>query len=315
MNFDNFSYSETAKKLEKIISLDRLPHALLIEGAEGSGKSEFAFVLAKAILFGADKKDGDAKEYQNGTYPDLYFFDGRNKGDYSADNLRKIKEEVYISPWVAKKKVFVLANIDACDPRYSNILLKCIEEPPEFVCFILTAHSKHSLLPTIASRVVDYKLLPPPVDYTTNILKMRGVDNERAKTLSSLFGGNIGLAIAAYSDENFARRETIAKEIICKIFKKDKSSIALSLSPLYVDKTESFETLSLLERYFLMLAKENVCQNSSLSVIIGVSTADMSFEKLCNLAKIFRRASDKLSFNGNINISISAMQAELFSAL
>ncbi len=315
MNFSNFSYSETAKKLENIIKSNRLPHAILIEGAEGSGKRELAFVLAKAILFGEEKISGEAKEYQNGSYPDLYFFDGRNKGDYSAENLRKIKEEVYISPWVAQKKVFILANIDICDPKYSNILLKSLEEPPEFVHFILTAPSKEAILQTIASRVVSYKLLPPPESFATDILVSSGIPSDRAAALSALFSGNVGLCIRASLDMQFAKREESAKEIIKKVCSGNKSEIAISLSGLYLDKNESFETLLLLERYFLMLAKENVCQNGGLSVIIGVSTKHLAFDKLCKFAKIFRRAADKLSFNGNINISISAMQAELFSAL
>ncbi len=313
MDFKDFSYSETANSLFEIARKGCFSHALLIEGDAGSGKRELAFLLAKTILFDEDKKEVTAASYQNGLYPDLFFYDGNNKGDYSAENLRKIKEEVYISPWVCEKKVFILANYDKCDPKYSNILLKCIEEPPSFVHFILTAPSKNLLLETIVSRVSDYKLLPPPISFTKSLLISRGISAERAEVLSTLFDGNIGLSKSACEDENFARLDEIVKKIIVAIFGGEHSDIALSLSPLYGDKNETLEMLLLLERYFLMLAKENVCQNSGLSVIIGVEIKDFSHEKLYLFARIFRSAADKFTYNGNLVLSITAMQAQLFA--
>ncbi len=64
------------------------------------------------------------------------------------------------------KKVIVLADVERLTPyegseEAANSLLKILEEPPEYVQFILTSSAIHKVLPTIKSRVAEIRLPPP----------------------------------------------------------------------------------------------------------------------------------------------------------
>lgn len=73
------------------------------------------------------------------------------KNEYSIDDIRTIKKEVYLSyPY---SKIYLLKNFENSSLPAQNAFLKVLEEPPKNVFFFITVKSAHKLLPTILSRV------------------------------------------------------------------------------------------------------------------------------------------------------------------
>jgi len=68
------------------------------------------------------------------------------------DDIRRLKERVYLKPFQAVKKFFIISEAQRLTQEASNALLKVLEEPPEDAFLILVSPTASQLLPTIVSR-------------------------------------------------------------------------------------------------------------------------------------------------------------------
>jgi DNA polymerase III, gamma/tau subunits len=172
--------------LERMFNQKRVPQALLFYGKEGIGKREIAFELSKALLclngqYPAcgvcescrllkdffSQPEEKLKVYEDGTFvylqgdhPDFIYLKPE-KTEIKVDQIRAVRDFVYIKPALSPKKVVVIYNADAMNPCAQNALLKVLEEPPLDTHFILVSHNLNSILPTIKSRC--FMLEVPPL--------------------------------------------------------------------------------------------------------------------------------------------------------
>ena len=70
--------------------------------------------------------------------------------------MRQLRQDVYIRPNEAERKVYVFADAGQLNERDQNILLKIVEEGPEYAVFIFCADTSRTLLPTVRSRCTEY---------------------------------------------------------------------------------------------------------------------------------------------------------------
>lgn len=125
--------------LSKWIESEKIPHALLFAGA---------LIESKALAF-AKQVIGSNEEI----HPDLYQYWPEGKlGLHSMEALRSLQAEVYLPPFQAKKKVFILYSAERMLPVSGNAILKTLEEPPETSLLILVTPQPERLLSTIRSR-------------------------------------------------------------------------------------------------------------------------------------------------------------------
>ncbi len=78
--------------------------------------------------------------------------------EFRIDPIRTLKSETYIVPNEAAAKVYILFQAHLLTPQAQNALLKILEEPPAYICFILECTSKSVLLPTVLSRSSVFSL-------------------------------------------------------------------------------------------------------------------------------------------------------------
>lgn len=131
--------------LSRIVVLDTYPQALLFAGHPLSKKELFAQGFAKLIL-GEQKLTGK-------NHPDYLVYKPEGKmGLHSLESIRRLRDEVYLPPYVAKKKVFLIHDAERMLPTGSNALLKTFEEPLSTSVLILLSSMPEKLLPTILSR-------------------------------------------------------------------------------------------------------------------------------------------------------------------
>lgn len=151
---------------------ERVSHAYLFEGPSGVGKLSMARAFAMRLICENPVEDDSCgkcpscSRYESQNHPDIcevtnQFYDpGRKSTDILVDTIRKMKSDVYIKPFLASRKVYIIPKADTMNLYAQNSLLKVLEEPPEYCTIILLAENSNSFLPTILSRATQLKFYP-----------------------------------------------------------------------------------------------------------------------------------------------------------
>jgi DNA polymerase-3 subunit gamma/tau len=160
-NFDELSGQEfVVTTLKNSIEMGRVAHAYLFTGPRGVGKTSAARILAKAV--NCLEPNGtnpcnvceNCQEITTGTSMDVVEIDGAsNRG---IDEIRELREAVRFLPLKCKYKVYIIDEVHMLTEHAFNALLKTLEEPPEYVIFILATTDPQRIPATIISRCQKY---------------------------------------------------------------------------------------------------------------------------------------------------------------
>ncbi|HUV72372.1 MAG TPA: DNA polymerase III subunit gamma/tau [Clostridia bacterium] len=155
-NFQDLDSTEARVELEKIFKSGQFPHAFLISGPRGIGKTSAARVVAKTVNC-QEKKDfepcnqcSSCRSITSGTCLDVIEIDAAsNRG---IDDIKELREKIKLAPASAKYKVYIIDEVHMLTTEAFNALLKTLEEPPEHALFILCTTDPEKLPKTIISR-------------------------------------------------------------------------------------------------------------------------------------------------------------------
>lgn len=146
--------------LKNQIKNKRISHAYLFCGTRGTGKTTIAKIFARAVNC-ENPKDGSpcgecesCKAILSGASMNVIEIDAASNN--SVDNVRQIVEEVSYSPAQGSYKVYIIDEVHMLSIGAFNALLKTLEEPPEYVIFILATTEANKLPVTILSRCQRY---------------------------------------------------------------------------------------------------------------------------------------------------------------
>ena len=183
-----------------------LSHAYLFCGSRGTGKTTCAKILAKAVNCenlqnGSPCLVCDAcRSIEAGSATDVLEMDAASNN--GVDNIRDIRDEVVYPPNALKKRVYIIDEVHMLSASAFNALLKTLEEPPEYVVFILATTELQKLPATIISRCqrYDFRRIATPVlaDRLCYIAAEEGIslDREAAVLLGRMAQGGMRDAIS-----------------------------------------------------------------------------------------------------------------------
>lgn len=258
--------------LSSVLTAKESPHAFLLTGPKGLGKTSSARIIAKAI--NCESPDKNSPEpcgacdscisITKGINIDVIEIDGAsNRG---IDEIRDLREKIRLAPSHAKKKVYIIDEVHMLTTEAFNALLKTLEEPPEHAVVLLATTEPYKVPETIVSRCVHISFHKATHKEIVHALK-RIVAGENLKIDDETL-----LGIAELADGGFRDAAKILEEIV--VLADGKIIDGRVLEKRFKTKTTSESSLKLL-RFFGDKDREN-----GISFIVKLSDEGTDFALL-----------------------------------
>ena len=149
------------RTLQNQVITGKVGHAYLFCGTRGTGKTTAAKILARAVNCEHPREDGSpcnecqvCKAILNGSSMNVTEFDAASNN--GVEDIRNIREEIQYSPSEGKYRVYIIDEVHMLSKAAFNAFLKTLEEPPEYVIFILATTEPQAIPITILSRCQRY---------------------------------------------------------------------------------------------------------------------------------------------------------------
>lgn len=208
---------EIKRYLERMIERKTVANSLLFAGPAGIGKSLFAKAFAAKLICQKDPQGTHRHKVRNGTHPDIRHF--RPEGKlclHSMESMRQLTQEVYLPPYEAEWKVFIIHEADRMLTYSANALLKTFEEPPPQTIIILISSAPTSLLPTVRSRCRALHFKPLAFDEMESVLKKQpDIDTISIPKILALSNGSLRSALDMIEKKGNPSRD-ILFQFFCK---------------------------------------------------------------------------------------------------
>lgn len=209
------------ERVEAFIENGRLPHAIMLEGNEGTGKHTLArHIAAAAVCEGENKPCNRCTAchlFSVGSHPDIKIITPEKK-QLSVDEVRALRQDAFLKPALSDRKVYIIERCEAMQAPAQNALLKILEEPPQGVIFILITLSAEKLLTTVRSRCITLSLTEPKEEEAISLLKE--ITSNSGEEIRSALGrskNNIGVALSYLSGKEKNSYAAVASDIISMI--------------------------------------------------------------------------------------------------
>lgn len=177
--------------LENALTTQRLHHAYLFTGTRGVGKTTVSRILAKSLnCQGPDGQGGitatpcgvcqACRDIDSGRFVDYTELDAAsNRG---VDEVQSLLEQAVYKPVQGRFKVFMIDEVHMLTNTAFNAMLKTLEEPPEYLKFVLATTDPQKVPVTVLSRCLQFNLRPMApetvLEHLTSVLQTEQVPAE-----------------------------------------------------------------------------------------------------------------------------------------
>ena len=247
-HWQTIGHDKAVSTLARSVQNDRMAHAWLFAGPPHVGKMTLALDLARLVNCTADDIAGrpcsecrQCHRITNSLHADVRVISqGGSSGGttrrtaISVEQIRELQREAVLKPYEGRYRVFIIEDAENFTQEAANALLKMLEEPPEYVLFLLLAsevrentadesagYITHSpereqdriaalleavpqvggILPTILSRCQVLELRPIPISTVQKELRSRfDISPDDMTEVARLSAGRLGWALEIAAD-------------------------------------------------------------------------------------------------------------------
>ncbi len=306
MQFNEFvANDKLIEEITEAVKTNTLPHAMILDGAKGTGKKTLAKIIAQSFVCTSDNrpcgKCPACIKAMHSSHPDIFTADGNNTGELTVDAVRNIRDDAYIMPNEAPTKVYLLLNCDKMLAPAQNAFLKVLEEPPANVAFIMTVTSANMLLQTVRSRSRLYTLYPPSPETATEYVSQFYPQTDYGDILhaAQLCDGNIGKTLEMLENGGEEAKK-LADEIISAVVKGNEYTVLNLTGRISVNRAFAVSVLGFLTENAAECVKASVGAKTY-SVIAEDAARRMTKNRVFRLAENIERAKQVLETNVNLN--------------
>jgi DNA polymerase III delta' subunit len=197
-------HAGASEVIRRAVVTERPPHALLLAGPRGVGKTTLALDLAAGLLCLEPEPSSRpcrecaaCRKVAADNHPDLHLVAPEGVGEQiRLGQVQGLASELALTAMEGRFRVAVIASAQRLNLDAQNALLKTLEEPGPATCLVLCADDAAPLLPTVLSRTARLRLAPAPIESLTRLL-IEGdhAQPAQARALAIAAGGCIGLAL------------------------------------------------------------------------------------------------------------------------
>ena len=155
-----FGQNHISQALGQIVSSGKIPHAFLLTGTRGTGKTSTARILAKSLCCEKGPTLHPCQTCVHCTqitasaHEDVLEIDGAS--NTGVENIRDLKELVRFLPKTSRYRVIIIDEVHMLSTSAFNALLKTLEEPPPQVVFVLATTELQKMPVTVRSRCLVF---------------------------------------------------------------------------------------------------------------------------------------------------------------
>jgi len=275
--------------LTRALRSGHVHHALRFEGPDGVGKELTAMAVAQALVCSGGDPLGcgtcsacrRASTFSDGTpkvvhHPDIIFVErgfyppetiGRSRPetqDISVDQVRSVVlTHAAYPPHEGRARVFIVRRADELSNSAANALLKTLEEPGAGTHFILLTSRPSRLISTIRSRSFRIRFNPLPRPVLLDLLKTRGVGDDRANEVVDLAAGSASLALKLADPDASSGRNAFVQAAIDALHSKDAAGLLALAESRSKDKQVLRENLEALAARLARMAHAETFANEA----------------------------------------------------
>lgn len=244
-SFSKIIGNESLKSLLKNHILNKtLSHAYIIEGPKNSGKKTFAKEICKAL--NCENKSAAlpcncckaCNRIDEGYDTDIYYVSRGEKASIAVEDIRTMTATLGYYPDDGDVKIYIIDEAEKMTIQAQNALLLSLEEPPEYVFYLLLCEDSAQLLETVRSRAQTLKteLFEPGTiaEFLRNYPKTKNMRDKDIDSAAAMSRGALGnaLDILVQRDNSNTKIDTDARrfiELMCSDRRSDAIIFASNL--------------------------------------------------------------------------------------
>lgn len=312
------------KHFAKLIRENKLVHAYLLSGAEGTGKIELAKWVAKGI-FCLNSQNGvpclkcsECNRIENNNHPDVVTImpDGLS---IKVEQIRYLKSEFNKSGVESDRKVFIIQDAQKMSIGAANSLLKFLEEPSGNITAFLLTSEPQKLLPTIISRCQEVEMQQLTSGQLEQELISESISEKNSHILANL-AQSVVEAKKINDNENFDKILATVNNWYRKLLRKDLLSFVMIQSKI-IKLIQNKEDQDLVLQVIILTVRDTVLERFGLTEeivfkenidFIQQNTAQITNDKLVNGLNLVVESNRKLASNISMQNMLETLTLNLF---
>ena len=315
-----FGHENIIAQLKNAVSNDKVSHAYIFNGEDGSGKAMVAKAFAEALLCERGGAEGCGechfcKQTESGNNPDLIWVTHEKPSSIGVDDVRtQLVEDVQIKPYNGRYKVYIIDEAEKMTVQAQNAILKTIEEPPAYSVIIFLTNNDEIFLPTIISRCIVFKFRPIRnsviMDY---LIRRYKLPEYEAKMCASYAQGRVGRAVDLVTSDNFIKIRDEALSLVKNVYNYDVADLIDAVKRVAEYKINITDYIDIIEMWFRDVLLFKVTKDANNLVFsdeinyIRKQASKSSYEGIENILRGCETAKQRLNANVNFDLAIELM--------